>query len=61
MALNVIPLVDISESEFEAAKQVYRACTDSGFFYGATYNQATVSDEITVKTLCVWINVHAAA
>eukprot|EP00775_Hariotina_reticulata_P010233 gene10233-10393_t len=33
MAVNVIPLVDISESEAEAAKQVYKACTESGFFY----------------------------
>lgn len=30
-----IPLVDVSLDECAAAAKVYKACTDSGFFYGA--------------------------
>ena len=31
---SVIPLVDISQDEAAAAKQVYRACIEQGFMYG---------------------------
>lgn len=31
---QLIPLVDVSQDEQLTAKQVYRACTESGFLYG---------------------------
>jgi hypothetical protein len=33
--MAAIPLVDVSQDEATAAAQVFQACTQSGFFYGA--------------------------
>jgi len=41
MAHTVIPLVDMSQDQGEAAQQVRKACTESGFFDGAQNNEAT--------------------
>lgn len=34
---SVIPLVDVSQDEHVAAQAVYRACTESGFFYAVNH------------------------
>jgi hypothetical protein len=37
---DAIPLVDVGLDEKSAAEKVYKACTESGFFYGTHNCQA---------------------